>query len=425
MKEYSKMTRIKYNNKLFDIYVDNNHLKNFLEVKIMDGIEKYYYPSIEDTVKLNMIYNNNSISISDIKNKKYKFEDNKEINNLMINHKILYHIYTIGISISFSSVMIGGALLLDKEIADMSSAATTQIEEINTTSAEEIKPIKAKEEVETEVKPMKYVEVEKATLEDSLNSLNKNTYLTDEQKKYIQEYIMCLNKKLPEVDYSILNANLKTLKISIEEENFQNSMTTGRYNSKENTMFFKNNISYKSENIFYHEMTHVLTEYFNNNMYRGFKGHYGYGRSITEARAEILTMYLITPTVNTFDEYLSLNNKSALGYNEDLIGTTYDLIKLTKDDFTIYDYLFSNVYEYEKVLTKYELEGIIDCLDIELDNYKNGLEIEDSMLDNYQDYINTLLPIQVEKTEEVDIPIASYFDPVTYEVTQDHQFKTK
>ena len=57
MKTYNKLIRIKYNGKLYDIFSDENHRKVFLEVRIIDGEEKYFYININDYLYLNSIYN--------------------------------------------------------------------------------------------------------------------------------------------------------------------------------------------------------------------------------------------------------------------------------------------------------------------------------------------------------------------------------
>ena len=54
---YTKLIRIRYLDKTFDIFSDQEHRKAFLEVKVENGNEKYCYPLLKDYIELNNIYN--------------------------------------------------------------------------------------------------------------------------------------------------------------------------------------------------------------------------------------------------------------------------------------------------------------------------------------------------------------------------------
>ncbi|MCX4365342.1 MAG: hypothetical protein OSJ70_06190 [Bacilli bacterium] len=70
-KVYKKILTINFNDKFFTIFQAEGNRLTFLET---DQEGKYYYPLLDDFIKLNDIYNNHSPFITDVT--KYHFAKN-------------------------------------------------------------------------------------------------------------------------------------------------------------------------------------------------------------------------------------------------------------------------------------------------------------------------------------------------------------
>ncbi len=363
-----KLIRIKYSGKIFDVFVDSYNKKHFYEVEKIDNKEKYHDPSLTDSISLKLIF-------TGLTSTKCKYDKGQLIKNLRIRQNNIKKIIKRSALFLTGYAFSTGALY---GIAHHFNPSFVSVQEQNL--------------------------IEKADFNDVLNTLDSNSNLTDSEKDRIREYILCLNRKLPEVDYTILNDNLKNLKITIDPFVFKfvdNSAAV--YRPIVNELRFKNEDFYNDDSIFYHEMTHVLTSSFVlklNGIYcvEFFNDEYC-GKGINEGIADVVAYYLTNDTYNSFDEYLMSDYERTTGYSEEITETTYDLMRLTKDDFTVYDYLFSDVDELDSELKKYDLDGIIDCVDAELSTFFNDVTVVDNSEFNY--YLDTLDSLlKVKQNEE-------------------------
>lgn len=370
-----KLIRIKYSGKIFDVFVDSYNKKHFYEVEKIDNKEKYHDPSLTDSISLKLIF-------TGLTSTNCKYDKEQLIKNLHIRQKNIEKLtaYTLVLTCYAISagVVLGGACGIGYLTLNHLDPSFVSVQEQNL--------------------------IEKADFNDVLNTLDSNSNLTDSEKDRIREYILCLNRKLPEIDYTILNDNLKNLKIkigSVIDSAYEN--VAARYIPILNELIFENEDFYNDDSIFYHEMTHVLTSSVVLNLkgvYRvDFSDKDSYGRGIDEGKTEVVAYYLTNDTYNSFDEYLMSDYEKTVGYTEEITKTTYDLMRLTKDDFTVYDYLFSDVNELETELKKYDLDGIIDCVDAELSTILKDVTMVDNSEFNY--YLNTLDSLlKVKQNEE-------------------------
>ena len=140
--------------------------------------------------------------------------------------------------------------------------------------------------------------------------------------------------------------------------------------------------------------------------------------------------FLHLPLMQTFDKYLAKDNAVAYSYAGIITDITFDLMKLTKDEFDVYDYLFSDVYQLSKTLKEYgDLYKVIQCLDVELNSYVAGASVIDrSQLQEYINEIHSYLELnkndEINKENIAESTIQNY-EEESYTVSYDEPAKSK
>ena len=388
MVEGIKLARIKYNEKMFDIFVDEKHEKHFLEVRIKDGKELFYHPVLDDLVKLNLIYNTEK---EEKYNKKYKFKKGK-IRNLRIRYQNIKKINNFLTFVSRTLICLCIGTIVGKTFSE-SDTGNQIISSVIEGSY--INPDKTSE--------LSNFGIDNVTFDELRVSLDDNPNIDSTYKEYISEYINLLERKLPNIDIRMLNVNLKTLKIVLYDgEYLPQSAAAGNNNSNKNEI--KVCIDYPEDSckhIFFHELTHSLSNCYYRwydstglvayTVFKHYEGANDYGVSLDEGFTEIISDFLLSDD-NTLDEYLKEKDRDFFGYNAYIAPITYHLLQLTSDEYNLYDYIDGKVYDYVEILSKYDLVDLVDYMDIIQQSNSNSAEVKLSNEFNEQlDKLNKLL----------------------------------
>ena len=340
---YTRIFRINFNNKQFDIFSDGEHKKVFLEVKD----NKYYYPLLEDNVRLSLIYNGNDYN--KLYNDKFNIDGTK-IKKIAIN--------TVNFLVALTSIT---STYLLVRVTNLGGARYTEDLYINCNAI---------------LEDYGYQDV---NFNDVRNTLKTKDNFPEKYYNYIEEYISLLERKLPEVDLRVFNKNLETLKLFIEPVEYVDDIRTAYYDLDKNSIFMPE-LNENTKEIFFHELTHLLNSSQrhivdeNSNITRAFFTK-GYGIGINEGSTEVITNYLLDEETDNFDDYLNKDNVYFNAYEDFIAPSCFDLFKLIKDDYTVYDYLNGNIEDYKKVLENYGLEDVVDALDTVYDSMVNKVNI--------------------------------------------------
>ena len=387
MIEGNKLIRIEYNNKIYDILVDETHTKHFIEVRTKDGKEKFYHPNLGDLIKLNLIYNTSKDEKFD-KRKKYRFKQ-ETIKNLKIKYNNIKKLSKHITKLTNIAVIAAVIITLKNKIDDY------DIPEIAIGTVE----IKNNDELDE-------FNINQVTFDEVRNTLDQNTNFKGKYKNLANEYIDLLEKKLPNIDLRLLNENLKDMNIDLcYGQILKDENAAGEYNSNTRVLSICTGYDEKTfKSIYFHELTHALTTLNrqvsfmdekiirNQKILKQYEQSKTYGEAIDEGFTEIITNFLLS-RYNTMDDYLKDDSKKFVGYSTVVAPTCYKLVKLTYDEYSIYDYVNGNVEEFANILKKYDLDGIIDYLDvIKRSDDSTKIKIADSYeFKTYTDRLENLL----------------------------------
>lgn len=378
MGTYIKLVRIRYNNKLFDVYSDKNHRRAFLEVKIENGVQVNYYPQFSDYIYLNGIYNKRFDGI--LYSKKYNFVEKVLLKN--------------GMAIGISGLVAAYAIVGCAFIKDLHKYET-----IDTPISYEQTAGNFDDDYFTQINSLDEFDelgIEQVQFADVRETLRNNQNIVDADKEIINEFIDALEERLPDVDLRTFNMNLKTLKID-RCQNI-NDMTGGYYNVNNNTLTLLDSDNYggfKSEKlVFFHELCHTLNntiyEYVDsdgiiNSVFKGFQLEKNcYGDAFDESINTVLTDYLMTKDwENYFDQpshfYISYQTPAKIAYQ----------ILKNLDNYSFYDYLDGNVLSFEKAVNDRfdNMDDIIDALDSYVQSSRENEYVDVESLDSIEDDI--------------------------------------
>ncbi len=376
MQLYKKILRIKYRNKLFDVFLTSLSKKVFLEVKKQQNKEYYVYPQLSDYIGLSMIYNQEEDILY---SKKYHFTERLQIAT------VAGIIAISGLVIHKASNFVDKNYQIDKHNP---SQLVQQNEEINYSSYSKIGDTIYIYHNDA-LTNFGFKEISFHELRENVELNNK---LKDSEKEYIKEYINALEERLPEIDLRILNENIKTLEIeTIPNEEWDKPKVEAYYEPNLNKIYVKE--SYDSiiqeKEVYYHELGHVLN---NGNMtymdpntsveYRLIKRFYtdnNYGKSFSEGFNTILTQYLLTSDWQSYFQngvhrYNAYQEVSNIGYQ----------ILMLNGNYNIYDYLNGNVTYLYQYLQLWDLEDLIAVLDTTIKTDSSVTIIDDTELANLE-----------------------------------------
>ena len=234
---YKKLFDIEWNNKIFTIFIDNNHRRTFLE-KNKDG--EYIYPTLEDFKILNNIYNvHNPLIEYDLR--EYFFKEKVRLMSGILALTILstatnalatfknYQVEEDGESVSVVAENATPNMRLITNLSDLDSVLGYK-----TVSKEEI-----------------------------VNAIYANPNLTDYYREIMVNLVNKIYDKYPNIDLRVFYENVKTLEIrEISEEEFKNeykTYTVANYESYQNRLNFSPNVNLQ---VIYHEIAHTMWSFY-------------------------------------------------------------------------------------------------------------------------------------------------------------------
>ncbi len=391
---YKKLIRIRYHNKVFDIFSGENHQKTFLEVRLENGKEEYYYPILKDYIGLNNIYNKSFDG--KVHSKKYSFKS-----------KVIFASYLAGISIVITSCAtkeeVEYQLQPQPLVAELITSSTEAQKDFNRLS-EALETI-AQGVAEVKIDPTFYYQdgseimiynndaltafgMEDVTFEDVRNTLAQNEKISDKYRLYMEEYLDRLEERMPQVDLRVLNNNWKILEY--EEDLDNDGLDDGYFDIEDGKIHLKEEYinqetgkpdEKKLKEKVWHELTHTLNygkiiiedkdTSKELTLYKFFRRS-NYGESFSEGFTTILTDYLLADDVETYFE----NENPKFGSYQITTPYCYQILK-GMDNYDFYDFINKDVLYFDQKVKEYGLEDAISVLDA----YFKSLDMEIEILE--------------------------------------------
>ena len=227
---YEKLFDINYNNKRFSIFSDKNNQKTFLE---LDKNNNYLYPTLNDFLTLDNIYNQKKSVVC--------YEVDKKIKNKI-------RIYLAGTLIVLNVFCAKNgvyAKLFNFKLQPIKETPkTTQVTNIPVLHEEETKFEVVKTMEVNKEKPLKYSQdftnldnkLSSVTREDVIKAINSNYRIPVFYKYHAIKLLDFMTFKYPDTDYRIFYENIKTLKIKRVLDNNYKEKVLGCYIPKSNTI---------------------------------------------------------------------------------------------------------------------------------------------------------------------------------------------
>lgn len=395
------LNKIKHNNKLFQVCLDEKKNRVIYEIKTNNDSKIYYsFPELSDLLEITRKYFI-SEPVSNIKAsyKKVSLDDiddifentynnnNKNDNNrkkLKISQKVLIAGLVIAISISFPATV--KSYILDKDTTFInqivqSTTKISTIDELNNT-----------------------FDTSAITVDIVHTAIDEQQNFTDEEKKLIHEFVNDVNNKRPNQDWWIFYQNIKKMNIiyvtSIEGAN---------------GLFWHDNAhidivqsldEQKKKEVLRHELTHALTIFLGN--VDGYKVQVDFFNNQSEYGKRTLEMLtsLFNSQISDYND-LSYGNEQfifqpiidTIGINnfiEPLFsGDIYSFINICKpyyseiEDYIAYFEAFFCSLDKNKVNSTIDKDLILKFNDMTLDFYLNtkAHQLKTGKI-NFQEYIS-------------------------------------
>lgn len=352
--KYNKLTRIKIKNKLYDIFSDENHCKFFLEVKLVDGKEKYYYVDIKTYYYLNKIYN--------CKNNIMYLKDKKGKRKLSLSEKLY---------VSFGIAYMGlCSVVLTDKIIDAKLQRNTGL--TNQT---------AYTEQRYDISETSYLNdcLEDVTFSDLRKTLMDNSKISLKYKEYINRYIDLLEERLPKLDLRIFNENLKKLSFEVvDSKDWEHPDAMGYIRTTSDWTIITLKSEYGNEYeewlVISHELTHMLRGAYIKTKDGIIKFDFNfsaYGEAFKEAFTEVVNGYIIT---DDYENYFNEAYRSYTGYDR-YSNTAFQILKLADTEYTMYDFFNYGIDKFEELLRQYNLDELIDLYDVDMASENNNITV--------------------------------------------------
>ena len=341
---FKRLFEIKYNNKLFAVFVNDKHRYAFMEIK--DG--ELVYPDYEDFKHLFEVFNvNNGVLTSTMIGERL---DEK----VDFKGTLLSLIYTV-------SLMFPIALHVDHIVDEKNKSITIkyQNEEIEKdyVNPESVRALNA------------YLGFRDITKEEVFNAIDNNESFNDRQREITKAIIEAKMEINPNIDLRLIYENVKDIKIEYRtSEKILDELkvhASGCYCSWINTIY----LSSDDDFLFGHEISHAM--------------HY-YSRRVNNREV------YVTAGRSSLQECMT--NKEAnmgLGLKQEKLGEderalNFLLEHADKFDFSVYDEYGLNPL-FDELKSKYpdaDIEYIIDFFNGAHDAVVNDMNFDISMFDN-------------------------------------------
>lgn len=336
-----RIGRLKYDNKIFDLFCYYDKL-SFLEVKIVNGVEIYFYPEIRDFYHLNFMFNYVDSCVLNI--------DSKAKNN-----KFIFG----GVVVGVGTILVSGVLVLSNNDYKLLPKAVL---ERTYYTMDAVKGLKY--DIISHTDDLKKYSLDVVTFDELRKTLNSNEDIDDNYRFYCNLFIDTLEKQFPNIDLTLFNEHLKTLNIiTVSVDEFSDEYVNGDYDTKKNIIRIKDGRQTNAEVIF-HELIHCVRIGFLKLNDVELEIDYRiecYGQTFNEAFTELTANYL---KLNMGHSYFDKTYRTYSAYGS-YVSILYQILKLVEDEYMIEDFFNQDVNKLKNVLRKYGLEDLIILYDID------------------------------------------------------------
>lgn len=349
---YKKLFEIKYNNKKFAIFIDENNRRTFLEINEKGN---YVYPTEEDFLYLNNVYNNSNPFLVDVTN--YTFKEKVK--------RVAYG------TLATIVVLNSSKMILKKYIPKISDNKLEIFQSSILSNKKEI----------IEIKDLKQLDdllgYEKVSISEIHSVIDFNDDIERDYKYLVHNFLDNLTSKYSNLDLRIFYENIKSIKIEIVSSDYFNNIdeknVCGRYNANLNQIILLDSFT---EEDFIHELSHTIDLYYRENDKRViYRAPIGKGMVLNEAMTNVTAS--CTLQQQSYDKYGAI-----LEYLRNSVNYDY----YTYNQKGIW-YLFELLYEkYPEV----DIDYIVCTLDTMNITEKNGQYI---YLDSSPDLLKELFKI--------------------------------
>ena len=231
-----KLFDIKYNNKVFTVFLAEGNRKTFLE-KRSDG--KYIYPTLEDYKYLNNVYNNHNPFVLD------DFRDVFFQEKVRLASGVLaFVVGTNALASTFNNYKVEQ---LSDNYVMVSVDDSVQLKGRTFSSVDELTDI---------------LGYDKISIEEVYEAIDNNTNLNEYYKTIARNLVNKVREEIPNYDLRIFYENIKTLRVvelnPEEEEKVLGESVTANYNSYYNQINLSNNAPLATV---YHEFAHAMNSF--------------------------------------------------------------------------------------------------------------------------------------------------------------------
>ena len=236
---YKKLFDIKYHNKTFTIFIDDNHRRTFLE---KNELGEYIYPTLEDFKVLNNIYNiHNPLIEYDLR--KYFFKEKVRLTSGVL-------------AITLLATALGDTLASNFKNYHVEETEDSVV----VTSVDAVKAMNLITDLKELDSILGYSSV---TKERVLAAATSNPNLNDYYKEIIYNLVNRVYEEYPSIDLRVFYENVKTLEIrELPENEFHeefNNYSVANYESSKNRINFSSNANLQT---IYHEFIHAMWSFY-------------------------------------------------------------------------------------------------------------------------------------------------------------------
>lgn len=314
--QFKKLFDISYKEKTFTIFVDENHRYTFLE-KNKEG--KYIYPTIEDFIYLNKIYNVHNPFVLQ-SSKKYTFKEKVKVGALVLSLSVLTTYCGANNTIenkekarieeNTNNAMDTMKNMQEEAITDNIAGENWDVsigeEEVNvkkeTSYSQQFIPISSLSELDT-ILPYSTV-----SLEDINKAIETNNKLDKNFKNLSYNLAVAIYDSYPDADLRIYYANLLTLeteKMSKEEyEEIFQDYSVAKYNIFENKIYYMEGSDIET---LVHELSHTtysIIVYANNQVYCHKSSYHALDETMNNKVVDLVTPSTSYSYLRTIGDYL-------------------------------------------------------------------------------------------------------------------------
>ena len=342
---YKYLFDINYNNKVFSIFLGGNNHKAFLESK--NG--KYFYPLYDDFLYLNDTFNKKNFVSYRVE--KFNFKEKVMIKSTAVALALL--------TLNTASTIKSNSKSIDED--DIRESKSVIAEIIENSPHFEISENKITSKADLD----KFLGYESVN-DDMLNTaIDENNQITNADKEKLKYVIVKIREKSENFDFRIFYENVKTLNIYMMDSSSMAKEyglgVKGCYDVKKNTIFYTDS---SNDTYLYHEMCHVLFDYYRNDNGKVVYKFNDIGQSLGEAMNTKITNFIV--------------QDSSYGYQCAILD--FLLVNLP---YSLTEYNYNGISGYKEKLAKefptIDIDfifNVIDCITTSQKNYNISISLD-------------------------------------------------